>query len=111
METLKFKAIITGPEAYLPEGVKIEDFEITEEDVLEVIEEGESSEDAIAYIKEEYCAEWEQHWCKVILVTLEQYKKMPKIHKCNFKLIEIRLTEKSEIRIQECKCGKKLRVV
>ena len=54
METLKFKATITGPEAYLPEGVKIEDFEITEEDVLEVIEEGESSEDAIAYIVYRY---------------------------------------------------------
>jgi hypothetical protein len=78
METLKFKAIITGPEAYLPEGVKIEDFEITENDVLEVIEEGESSEDAIAYIKEEYCAEWEQHWCKVSLVPLEQYEKILK---------------------------------
>jgi len=44
METLKFKAIITGPEEYLPGGVKIDDFEITEQDVLEVIEEGESTE-------------------------------------------------------------------
>jgi hypothetical protein len=81
METLKFKAIITGPEAYLPEGVKIEDFEITEEDVLEVIEEEETSEDAIAYIKEEYCAAWEQHWCKVSLIPLEQYEKMIKYGK------------------------------
>jgi len=74
METLKFKAIITGPEEYLHGGVKIEDFEISEQDVLEVIEEGESSEDAIAYIKEEYEAEWGQHWCRVSLLTLEQYE-------------------------------------
>ena len=74
METLKFKAIITGPEEYLPGGVKVEDFEITEEDVLEVIEEGETSEDAIAYIKEEYEAEWGQHWCRVSLLTLGNMK-------------------------------------
>jgi hypothetical protein len=78
METLKFKAIITGPEAYLPEGVKVEDFEITEQDVLEVIEEGETSEDAIAYIKEEYCATWEQHWCKVTLLTEEEFDDLMK---------------------------------
>ena len=78
METLKFKAIITGPKEYLPGGVKIEDFEITEVDVLEAIEEDESSEDAINYIKEEYCASWEQHWCKVNLVPLERYDEIIK---------------------------------
>lgn len=74
METLKFKAVITGPKEYLPGGSKIEDFEITEEDVLDVIEEDESSEDAINYIKDEYCAEWEQHWCKCVLVPLEVFE-------------------------------------
>jgi hypothetical protein len=75
METLKFKAIISGPKEYLPEGVKIEDFEITEEDVLEAIEDEDgSSEEAINYLKEEYCAEWEQRWCKVNLMTLEQFE-------------------------------------
>jgi hypothetical protein len=78
METLKFKAIITGPEAYLPGEIKVEDFEITEQDVLEVIEEGESSEDAIAYIKEDYCAAWEQHWCKVTLLTEEEFDSLSK---------------------------------
>jgi hypothetical protein len=78
METLKFKAIITGPEAYLPGEIKVEDFEITEQDVLEVIEEGESSEDAIAYIKEEYCAAWEQHWCKVTLLTEDEFDSLSK---------------------------------
>jgi hypothetical protein len=75
METLKFKAIISGPKEYLPEGVKIEDFEITEEDVLGAIEDEDgSSEEAINYLKEEYCAEWEQRWCKVNLLTLEQFE-------------------------------------
>lgn len=78
METLKFKAIITGPEAYLPGGAKVEDFEITEEDVLEVIEENESSEDVIKYLKDEYCAEWEQHWCAVQLIPLEKYNEIMK---------------------------------
>ena len=74
METLKFKAIITGPKEYLPGRVKIEDFEITEQDVLESIEEDESSEEVINYLKEEYCAEWEQRWCKVNLIPLEEYE-------------------------------------
>ena len=76
METLKFKAIVTGPKEYLGSKVLIEDFEITEEDVLEVIEDGESSEDAIAYLKEEYCATWEQRWCKANLLTLEEYEEI-----------------------------------
>jgi hypothetical protein len=75
METLEFVALISGPEEYLPGGVKIENFEITEEEVLEVIDDGESSEDAINYLKEEYVAEWEQRWCKVVLFTLEEYEK------------------------------------
>ena len=79
METLKFKAIITGPKEYLGSGFLIEDFEISEEDVLEVIEEGETSEDAIAYLKEEYCNEWEQRFCKVNLLTTEEFKKLKKI--------------------------------
>jgi hypothetical protein len=79
METLKFKAIITGPKEYIPGGVKIEDFEITEVDVLEAIEDEDgTSEDAINYIKEEYCASWEQHWCKVNLVPLERYNEIIK---------------------------------
>lgn len=68
MESLEFKAIITGPEEYLPNGVKVEDFVITEDDINDIIDECEDREDAIAYIKEEYCAEWEQHWCNVSLV-------------------------------------------
>ncbi len=78
METLKFKAIITGPEAYLPGGVKVEDFEITEEDVLDEIQENESSEDVIKYLKDEYCAAWEQHWCSVQLIPLEKYNEVLK---------------------------------
>jgi hypothetical protein len=75
METLKFKAIISGPKEYLPGGVKIEDFEITEEDVLGAIEDEDgSSEEAINYLKEEYCAAWEQRWCKVNLIPLDEFE-------------------------------------
>jgi hypothetical protein len=76
METLKYKAIITGPKEYLKDGFLVEDFEITEEEVLEVIEEDESSEDVIDYLIQEYCAEWEQRWCKVSLVTEEEFEKI-----------------------------------
>jgi len=79
METLKYKAIITGPKEYLKDGILVEDFEITENDVLEVIEEGESSEDVIDYLIEEYCATWEQRWCKVTLLTLEEFEEVNKI--------------------------------
>jgi hypothetical protein len=78
METLKYKAIVTGPKEYLKDGILVEDFEITENDVLEVIEEGESSEDVIDYLIEEYCATWEQRWCKVTLLTLEEYEEIKK---------------------------------
>jgi hypothetical protein len=79
METLKFKAIITGPKEYIPGGVKIEDFEITEVDVLEAIEDEDgTSEDAINYIIEEYHASWEQRWCVVNLLPLERYNEIIK---------------------------------
>jgi len=74
METLKFKAIINGSQEYLQANLLVEDFEITEQDVLEVIEQGESFEDAINYIKEEYCASWKQRWCKVLLLTSKEFQ-------------------------------------
>jgi hypothetical protein len=79
METLKFKAIINGPKEIIPNGTKVEDFEITEQDVLEAIEEEEeSSEDVINYIKQDYIDAWEQHFCKVTLISLDDFNRLTK---------------------------------
>jgi len=70
----KYKAIITGPKEYLPGGVKVEEFVITQEDINEYLSEddSETEEDAIEYYKEDYIAAWEQGWCKVQLLTEEE---------------------------------------
>jgi hypothetical protein len=67
----KYKAIITGPKEYLPFGVRIEEFEITQEEIDDYLAEddSETEEDAINYYKEDYIASWEQNWCKVQLLT------------------------------------------
>ena len=82
MADLKFVAIITGPEEYLEGGVKVEDFTITWDDIVDACEdfddEGtppeESVVEAIGYLKEEYAAEWGQRWCSVSLLTNEQFQ-------------------------------------
>jgi len=82
MYALKFIAIITGPDEYLQGGFKVEEFTVNEDEVSEVIEEegGDPDNpklnevsDAISYLKEEYAAEWEQRWCRAILLTEEQF--------------------------------------
>lgn len=81
MKDLRFIAIVTGPEEYLEGGVKVEDLTITWDDIIDAVEdlddEGQPSEeevvDAIQYLKEEYVAEWEQRWCRAILMTEEQF--------------------------------------
>ena len=86
MKDLKFVAIITGPEEYLEEGVKVEDFTISWDDILDAIEdldgEGNPSEeevvDAIQYLKDDYAAEWEQRWCRAILMTEDQFELVKK---------------------------------
>ena len=67
-------AIITGPKEYLKEGVKVEQLKITQEEIDENREEGESDKEVIDYIIEEYRNEWEQRWCKVQLLTPAQYR-------------------------------------
>ena len=86
MKDLKFVAIITGPEEYLDEGVKVEDFTIAWDDILDAIEdldeEGNPSEeevvDTIQYLKDDYAAEWEQRWCRAILMTEDQFELVKK---------------------------------
>ena len=82
MYKIKFIAIVTGPEEYLKGKLLVEEFTISEDEVSEVIEgDGEDPDnstvnqvaDAISYLKEEYVAEWEQRWCRAILLTEEQF--------------------------------------
>jgi hypothetical protein len=70
----KYKAIITGPNEYLPGGVLVESFEITQDEINEYLseEDDETEEDAINYYKEEYIAEWAQRWCTAQLLTEEK---------------------------------------
>jgi len=70
----KYKAIITGPNEYLPGGVLIESFEITQDAINEYLSEEDdgTEEDAINYYKEEYIAEWAQRWCTAQLLTEEK---------------------------------------
>lgn len=82
MKDLKFVAIITGPEEYLEGGVKVEDFTITWDDIIDSCEdlddEGNPTEEEVVevidYLKEEYASEWEQRWCRVLLTTNEQFQ-------------------------------------
>lgn len=70
----KYVAVITGPKEYLNEELRVERFYITEEDIADCREEGESEEETIEYILKEYRAEWEQRWCHAQLFTEAQYK-------------------------------------
>jgi len=74
----KYIAIITGPKEYLPGGFKREEFEITQEDIDDYLEEddSETEEDAIVYFKEEYKACWAQGWCNVQLLTEDEISKI-----------------------------------
>ena len=74
----KYKAIITGPNEYLPGGVLVESFEITQDEINEYLSEddSETEEDAIVYYKEEYKAAWAQGWCNVQLLTEDEIAKI-----------------------------------
>ena len=67
----RYKAIVTGPKEYLPGGVLMEEFVITQEDINEYLSEddSETEEDAIEYYKEDYIAVWAQRWCNVQLIN------------------------------------------
>ena len=70
----KYVALITGPKEYLKEEVRVETFEITQEEIDECREGDESDEQVIDYILDEYHNAWEQRWCRAQVVTLGQYK-------------------------------------
>ena len=70
----KLVAIIQGPKEYLKREVRVERFEITQEEIDECREGDESDAEVLEYITEEYCNEWAQRWCNVQLFTLAQYR-------------------------------------
>jgi hypothetical protein len=74
--TKKFYLLVTGPKEYLPSGSKVEEYEITQEEIDEVIEEGETEQEVIDYFIEGEIAAWEQHWCKAVVIDEEQYRKL-----------------------------------
>lgn len=70
----KYVAIIQGPVEYLKEGVLVEEFKITQEEIDECREDDEDDAQVIDYILEEYHNTWEQGWCHAQVFTLGQYK-------------------------------------
>ena len=72
-------AVIKGPNELIPGGVKFEKVEITEEEIREYLEEGEEGEtedDAIEYILNEYISAWEQRLCHVGIISVEEFNKL-----------------------------------
>ena len=77
-----FKLIITGPKAYLPEGIRVEDISISNEELEEVMEDNidpSSEDEAIQYILRERINEWEQGFCNAIVVTTESLIKLKEL--------------------------------
>jgi hypothetical protein len=72
----KFYLLVSGPKVYLPEGTKVEEHSITQEDIDEWIEDGETEQDVIDYFIEEEIAAWEQRWCQAVQITEDQYHKL-----------------------------------
>jgi hypothetical protein len=72
----RFYLMVKGPVVYLPEGTRLEEHVITQEDIDDSIEEGETEQDVIDYLIEEEIAAWEQHWCTAVIITEEEYNKL-----------------------------------
>lgn len=72
----KFYLLVKGPKEYLPEGTKLEEHTITQEEIDETIEDGETEQEVIDYFIEEEIAAWEQHWCTAVQITEEEYNKL-----------------------------------
>ena len=70
-----FYLIITGPESIVPEGLKVEKLVITQEDIEEAREEGDTDDDVIDYIIDDEAGGWVQHFCKVQVLSEKKYQK------------------------------------
>ena len=76
LDMREYKVIITGPKVYLPEGIRVEDIIITDEEIEDSLEEDQTEEECIQYILNEIVSEWEQGWCSAIVVTTESINKL-----------------------------------
>jgi hypothetical protein len=70
-----FYLLITGPESIVPEGFKVEKLVITPEDIEEAREDNETDSEVIDYIIDDEAGGWEQHFCKVQVLSEEKYQK------------------------------------
>jgi len=83
MEATEFYLMITGPKQYLPES-KYEKHVITQDEIEESREDGESDQEVIDYFIEEEIAAWEQRWCTAVVISKKEYDKLTtSIIKCD----------------------------
>ena len=71
-----FTVIVTGPKEILPERVRVQQMVITESDIEDSREDGESDEDVITFIKNDMIDEWAQGFCSCIILDEESGKKL-----------------------------------
>lgn len=74
----KFFLIVTGPHQYLKNSPKIEEYSISQEEIDESREDDESDDEVINYLLGEAVAEWEQRWCRAIVLSEEEFKALKK---------------------------------
>ena len=72
----KFYLLVKGPMERLPGGTKLEEHAITQEEIDETIEDGETEQEVLDYFIEEEIAAWEQRLCTAVLITEEEYYKL-----------------------------------
>lgn len=73
-----FKLLITGPKEYLKDGILVEDLIISDDEIEELREDGETDAEVVDYILEEEINAWEQRWCKCQVFTLEEWQQLKK---------------------------------
>lgn len=78
MKTHKFIAITTGNISIIPNGIKKEVIEITQDDTDGVIGDGEPEEELINEIIQGYIDEANQQFCNVIILSMDQWELITK---------------------------------
>jgi hypothetical protein len=71
-----FTVIVTGPKAYLPEGIRVEQMIITQDEIEDSREDEETDDEVISNLKNDTKDEWEQHWCQCMILDEENAKKL-----------------------------------
>lgn len=74
-EKYEFVGVVKGPVAYLGDfGCTAEHIILTQEEIEEELNDGETVDDFIDYYLEEYVNEWEQKFCSAQVYTREQWE-------------------------------------